>query len=198
MIFWINSDINPKIMSAWLNGENQQTVISTNLGNPTGLAIDFYKDNRIYWCDSKNNFIESANFDGSDRNRIYHNALYEPYRIDIFENHIYWLSQEHGSINKIDKFGRGGLHVLVEHLDMAEDIKVFHSQKMPRLSHNPCLNATCSHLCLIKPNNNYECSCPDNSKFLENYLYTCDSGKLVSFKTCQMSVIKFPFFYKGL
>ena len=185
-------------MSAWLNGENQQTVISTNLGNPTGLAIDFYKDNRIYWCDSKNNFIESANFDGSDRNRIYHNALYEPYRIDIFENHIYWLSQEHGSINKIDKFGRGGLHVLVEHLDMAEDIKVFHSQKMPRLSHNSCLNATCSHLCLIKPNNNYECSCPDNSKFLENYLYTCDSGKLVSFKTCQMSVIKFPFFYKGL
>lgn len=176
MIFWIESDVNAKIMSAWMNGENQRVVIGTNLDHPTGLAIDYYKDNRIYWCDPKNNFIESSNFDGSDRSRIYHNGLEKPHRIDIFENHIYWLSREKGSINKIDKFGRGGLHNLVEHLDMVDDVKVYHSQKMPKITSNPCANATCSHLCLIKPNNQYECACPDNTRFLENDLFTCDSG----------------------
>jgi len=123
-------------MAAWLNGQNQKVLVNTNLDHPTGLAIDFYKNGRLYWCDQKNNFIESINSDGSDRVRIYHNGLERPYRIDVFGSHIYWLSQDRGSVNRIDKFGRGGMINLVRNLDLAEDVKIFHSSKAPAIKGN--------------------------------------------------------------
>lgn len=176
MIFWIDSGSSPKIMSASLSGENPKVLVNTQLGMPTSLAIDFFKDNRLYWCDEKNNFIESINYDGSDRVRIHHNGFNKPYRIDIFENYIYLLSQENGAINKVDKYGRGGLFNVVKDLDLSEDIKIFHPSKVPKNIKNPCENSTCSHLCLLKPNNDYKCACPDGTNFLNDDLYTCDSG----------------------
>ncbi len=136
MLFWIDTGTSPTIMSAWLNGQDQRVLVNTSLDHPTGLAIDFHKNGRLYWCDQKNNFIESINYDGSDRIRIYHNGLDRPYRIDLFASHIYWLSQDLGSVNKIDKFGRGGLVNLVRDLDLAEDVKVFHSLKAPVTTSN--------------------------------------------------------------
>jgi low density lipoprotein-related protein 2 len=205
MLFWIDSGSHKRIMSAWLNGQNSKVLVDTNLDSPHGLAIDFYKNNRIYWCDEKYNFIESINVDGSDRVRIYHAGLIKPYKIDIFENYVYFLSRETGKIAKIDKFGRGALVNLVDNLDLADDFKVFHSLKATRNCNNnntynnnndnnnnnnktlfkivvnPCLNANCSHLCLLKPDQDFECSCPQDSNFLNNDLFTCDSGKLFHF-----------------
>ncbi len=50
-----------------MSGWNRTTLVSSRLGNPTGLAIDFFMGDRLYWCDSKENLIESARPDGSDR-----------------------------------------------------------------------------------------------------------------------------------
>ena len=44
------------------------------------------------------------------------------------------------------------------------------------LVNNPCLNSNCSHLCLLKQNNDYECACPENTNFLESDIFTCDAG----------------------
>ena len=44
------------------------------------------------------------------------------------------------------------------------------------LVNNPCLSSNCSHLCLLKQNNDYECACPDNTNFLESDIFTCDTG----------------------
>ena len=41
---------------------------------------------------------------------------------------------------------------------------------------NPCSNDSCSHLCLLKPNNDFECACPDNTNFIESNLFTCNAG----------------------
>ena len=60
-----------------------------------------------------------------------HVGIDRPFRIDIFENHVYWLSKDVGSVNKVDKFGRGFMHTLVDKLDLADDVKVFHSFKIP-------------------------------------------------------------------
>ncbi len=41
------------------------------------------------------------------------------------------------------------------------------------VDNSPCSasgNSSCSHLCLIKPNNQFECACPENTNFLENDL----------------------------
>ena len=121
-------------MSASLNGDNVQVLAENDLDEPTGLTIDFYKNNRIFWCDQKNDFIESMNSDGSDRVRIHHAGLSKPYKLDVFENHVYFMSKELGSVNKVDKFGRGGLISLVANLDLIDDVKVFHSLKTPKIS----------------------------------------------------------------
>lgn len=57
----------PKIERAWMNGEHREELVSTRLGRPTGLAIDDHMNDRVFWCDSKENLIESMNADGSDR-----------------------------------------------------------------------------------------------------------------------------------
>ena len=46
-------------------------------------------------------------------------------------------------------------------------------------AHNPCSNGSCSHLCLLKPNGDFECACPEGSKFLEDDLFNCDAGNFI-------------------
>ena len=50
-----------------MNGQNRTVLVESRLGNPTGLTIDYYMNDRLYWCDNKENIIESMNPDGSDR-----------------------------------------------------------------------------------------------------------------------------------
>ena len=70
LIYWTMIGERPRIMSAWMDGSNAKVIVADRLGHPTGLAIDFYQNGRLYWADSKGNVIESANFDGSDRRII--------------------------------------------------------------------------------------------------------------------------------
>jgi len=68
LMFW--TDVNeqsPRIEYSWMTGEQRRTLVSERLLRPTGLAIDYYKDHRVYWADSKLNVIESVNYDGTDR-----------------------------------------------------------------------------------------------------------------------------------
>ena len=57
----------PKIEASWMDGSNRTVLVNERLGHPTGLTIDYWMDDRIFWCDSKQNVIESMNADGSDR-----------------------------------------------------------------------------------------------------------------------------------
>ncbi len=132
MMYWINHGLqNTAIYSASLNGDNVQALVTTYLNSPSGLAIDYFMSNRVFWCDHKTNVIESIKFDGSDRVRVNHVAMRNPFKIDVFENHVYWLASDLGAIKKVDKFGRGAAIELVKDLDLVEDIKVYHEFKVP-------------------------------------------------------------------
>lgn len=50
-----------------MNGDNRETLVSTRISHPTGLTIDDSMGDRIYWCDSKENIVESMRPDGTDR-----------------------------------------------------------------------------------------------------------------------------------
>jgi hypothetical protein len=181
-IYWIETTPVHLIMVADMNGENIRVLIDTHIDTPTGLAIDYYLENRVFWCDEKMSTIESIRPDGSDRQKITHNFLHHPFKIDVFESSIYWFSQKDGSIHKMDKFGRGSSISLVQNLDLAEDIKVLHTLKYNKNNNvpaNSCENANCSHLCLLKPNNDYECACPDNTYFVAYDIKTCDARKIL-------------------
>ena len=70
-MYWTNMNPNgPSIEAAWMDGTNRTILINSKLSKPTGLAIDFLGGERIYWCDQKENLIESMNPDGTDRARV--------------------------------------------------------------------------------------------------------------------------------
>ncbi|XP_008486530.1 low-density lipoprotein receptor-related protein 2-like, partial [Diaphorina citri] len=66
-------------------------------------------DHTLYWVDSKLNTIESVRHDGRNRQTILSGSdkLQHPISLDVFENNIYWLARDTGSLYKQDKFGRG-------------------------------------------------------------------------------------------
>lgn len=119
-------------MSAALTGADVMILVWNNLDTPDALAIDFQSNNRIYWCDHKQNLVESIKFDGTDRIKMYHVGLVNPLRLDILGSQIYWVSsQTRTSVTKQDKFGRGAFIKLIADLDLVQDVKVFHSEKVP-------------------------------------------------------------------
>lgn len=58
-----------------MDGQQRNTLVSENLGWPTGLSIDYLNGDRIYWSDEKENLIESMKFDGTDRKIILHGGM---------------------------------------------------------------------------------------------------------------------------
>ena len=174
-LFWINSDPNHAIMSSLMNGDDIKLLVTNQLDHPFGLAIDFIT-NRLYWSDSKRNLIESIKFDGSDRSYFVHNGLRNPHSIDLFENKVYFLARDSGFISSVDKYGRGAVNNLIDKLDLVDEIKVFHRFKIPINDKNPCSKSSCSHLCLLKSETEYECSCPDDGKFIDGEVSSCDAG----------------------
>lgn len=165
MMFWTNVFPGfPKIESAWMTGANRAVLVSTNLRSPTGLAVDYYMSHRIFWCDSKENVIESMKPDGTDRVIVVKSGLNFPFSIDVFQDMIYWASVEKGFISAMDKFGRGSNQTLQTGLLRPNAVAILHSQKFNLSIKNPCANLKCWPLCLLTPAGG-QCVCPDFSDF---------------------------------
>ena len=54
------------IYTAHMDGNYDRCIVSKDIVNPTGLAIDYASD-RLYWLDSKLDRIESCGLDGKMR-----------------------------------------------------------------------------------------------------------------------------------
>lgn len=71
MLYWTDWGKKPRIESAWMDGQHREVLVNEEeLGWPTGLVVDYLNGNRIYWCDAKENIIESIKPDGSERKII--------------------------------------------------------------------------------------------------------------------------------
>ncbi len=68
-MYWVDPE-QSKIETAWMDGTHISTFVSERLVQPSGISVDNYMSNRVFWCDEKLGHIESANFDGSDRSII--------------------------------------------------------------------------------------------------------------------------------
>lgn len=68
-MYWTDWGDHPKIEKAALDGSQRIVLISTGLGWPNGLSID-YQERKLYWGDAKTDKIEVSNLDGSDRREL--------------------------------------------------------------------------------------------------------------------------------
>ncbi|XP_030179601.1 low-density lipoprotein receptor-related protein 2 [Lynx canadensis] len=173
LMYWTDWGREPKIESAWMDGQHRNILVQEDLGWPTGLTIDYLNNDRIYWSDFKENNIESIKHDGTDR-RIVANAAMNPYNLDIFEGQFYWISKNKGEVWKQDKFGQDEKEKMLMVNPWLTQVRIFHQHRYDRSVPNRCKNV-CSHLCLLRPGG-YSCACPQGSTFIAGSTTDCNAA----------------------
>ena len=118
-MYWTDSGYKPAIWTAKMDGTNPKIVVSSRIEWPTGLALDL-PSKRIFWADTKQHSINSVKMDGSQRAVIFpreKNANIEfPFSIDIFEDDIFGITLRSKILFKVNKFGKGNIHIIARNL----------------------------------------------------------------------------------
>ncbi|CAJ0568186.1 unnamed protein product, partial [Mesorhabditis spiculigera] len=150
-----------KIECADMDGMHRSILVKDLINSPTSIAVDEAKGNRIFWADPKFRRVWSILPDGTDRQVVVQDKAV-PYAVDIFENHLYWISRETKSLYVQDKFGRSRVSVLASNLEDPHSLKIQqrYAKDTQRLS-SGCDSSKCSHICVALPNNAINCLCPD-------------------------------------
>ncbi|XP_059387967.1 low-density lipoprotein receptor-related protein 2 [Carassius carassius] len=175
MLYWIDNGYTPRIECSWLDGQERRVLVDSALGWPTGLSIDFTNSNRIYWSDAKESRIESILPDGQSRQISVFIDVRNPFSVNVFEDHVYWSTQEKGEVFRQDKFGKGTKTRLLIAGPWLTQINVYQQQKYTSIAlKNPC-KGTCTHLCLLRPGG-YTCACPEGTSFFPGSSTECDTG----------------------
>ena len=63
---WEAANGQPGLERAFMDGTNRYGIIRTKLGWPAGITLDI-EAQRIYWVDSRYDYIETATYDGLHR-----------------------------------------------------------------------------------------------------------------------------------
>lgn len=77
-----------KIFRATMAGTLREAIVSTNLTQPSGLAID-YEEDMLYFTDAVREVIERVSIDGKRRQELVTATIY-PFSITVDKEFIYW------------------------------------------------------------------------------------------------------------
>ena len=115
-LFWTDWGEYPRIERIGMDGSLRQTIISTKIYWPNGLALDI-PTKRVYFADSKLDFIDFCNYDGSGRQQVIakNHYLLHPHSLSIFEDQVYWTDRQLNRILQARKF-KGENETVVSHL----------------------------------------------------------------------------------
>ena len=68
-LFWSDWGARPRIERAGMDGSNRTTIITAKIYWPNGLTLDI-PNQRIYFADSKLDYIDFCNYDGTGRQQV--------------------------------------------------------------------------------------------------------------------------------
>ena len=107
-MYWTDWGEHSKIERASMDGleTSRQSVISSKLGWPNGLAIDHDAD-RLYWADAQTEVIEYSKLDGSGRKTLLLNIPH-PYGLTLLDDKIYWTDWQERSVQMAQKSDGSG------------------------------------------------------------------------------------------
>ena len=106
-VYW--TDQFSGIHRSFLNGSSFKGVITADIGQPDGLAIDWVARN-VFWTDNGSGQIEVAKLDGSSRRVLVSKGLHKPRDIslDLVNGWMYW--SDWGNNSKIERSWLDGTH----------------------------------------------------------------------------------------
>ncbi|XP_043278343.1 vitellogenin receptor-like [Venturia canescens] len=170
-MFWSDYGQNPAIWQAGMDGSEEKTILTENLGCPKGLTID-YSTERLYWIDSKLKTVESMDLNGNDRQRLLQTKDKRLHSLAIFKDQLYWSDWSTNIIESIDLATGGDRTIIVDATKLIYDMKVYDPEFESTLP-NPCENANCSQICLLAPEDRYRCACKLDYELNSSDLHTC-------------------------
>ena len=128
-------------------GTFKTVIVSHNLTQPSGLAID-YEDNKIYWTDAVREKIERADLDGKNREVLITATIY-PFAITVYGDWIFWTDLQLRGVYRAEKHTGANMVEIVKRLDESpRDIQVY-SRKRQQCTVNVCNinNGGCAFSC---------------------------------------------------
>lgn len=117
-------------------------------------ALD-YTTNRVYFADSKLDYIDFVNYDGSGRTQVLASAKFvqHPHAMAIFEDMIYYSDRRLQRLQFYPKYPNGTSTEYPSHtFSKALGVVAVHPVLQPKVSKNPCKDSPCTHICLITKN----------------------------------------------
>ena len=80
-LFWTDWGESPRIERIGMDGTHRSTIIDTKIYWPNGLTLDI-PNKKVYFADSKLDFIDFCNYDGTGRQQVIANNhhLLHPHR----------------------------------------------------------------------------------------------------------------------
>ena len=156
---------NAKIFTSDLTGNGLYTLVESKLLWPSSLALD-YPNLRLYWTDLKLRTIDSIDLEGQNRKLIrkFHPKEGKPYKLDVFENYVYFSTYQHNKILKINKFGKGNVSEIAEEITRISDITIMQVNKFQTIQ-EPFKSSLCSKTTLQCQPNSFclmgKCICID-------------------------------------
>ncbi|XP_068993611.1 low-density lipoprotein receptor-related protein 4 isoform X1 [Neodiprion pinetum] len=157
-MYWTEWGEHPKIERSYLDGSSRKVIISSDLGFPNGLALD-YEKKKLYWADALKDRIETSDLHGQYRVQLVPEATH-PFGLTQYGDHIYWTDWYKKAVERADKTtGKNRIEIRTA-LDGVMEIKVVSAAR--QTGWTPCAveNGGCSHLCFFT-RKNYVCACPD-------------------------------------
>uniref|UniRef100_A0A8C0GL26 Uncharacterized protein n=1 Tax=Chelonoidis abingdonii TaxID=106734 RepID=A0A8C0GL26_CHEAB len=127
-LYWTDWGDHSLIGKIGMDGTNRSVIVDTKITWPNGLTLD-YINSRIYWADAREDYIEFASLDGS--NRHIGEDIPHIFALTLFEDYIYWTDWETKSINRAHKTTGANKSMLISTLHRPMDIHIYHAYRQP-------------------------------------------------------------------
>ncbi|KAI2660889.1 Low-density lipoprotein receptor-related protein 2 [Labeo rohita] len=163
---WDTLNGEPGLERAYMDGTNRYGIIRTKLGWPAGITLDL-EAKRVYWVDSRYDYIETTTYDGLHRKTVVHggSVIPHPFGVTLFEHSVYYTDWTKMAVMKANKYSDNNPQELYRTSQRPHGLTVVHAYRQPFVS-NPCGadRGGCEHICVLSHRTDngglgYRCRC---------------------------------------
>ncbi|GAA6077980.1 low-density lipoprotein receptor-related protein 2a isoform X1 [Tachysurus ichikawai] len=163
---WDTLNGEPGLERAYMDGTNRYGIIRSKLGWPAGITLDI-DAKRVYWVDSRYDYIETTTYDGLHRKTVVHGGslIPHPFGLSLFEHSVYYTDWTKMAIMKANKFTENNPQVLYSTANTPYGVAVIHPFRQPYIN-NPCGmgRGGCEQICVLSHRTDngglgYRCRC---------------------------------------
>ena len=129
MMYWTDWGDNPRIERASMDGGSRIAIITTSLGWPNGITLD-YNTQTLYWVEANLDRLESSAIDGSNRS-VLNSAVHHPFGITLFMNTLYWSDWFNGTVVNASLSNATTVSVVYQAAYRPNGLRVVSEQRQP-------------------------------------------------------------------